>query len=67
MSAAMSTTAGPRYLVRGPVRAQDGAAVWLLLRASDDARRTLALAEYMSEHAATRAAAERNASEGATS
>lgn len=50
---------GP-YIVQGPMRAQDGATVWAVMRPGGGAGRLLAIAEYMSEHAAIRGAAELN-------
>jgi hypothetical protein len=54
-------SSGATYYVRGPMPAQDGATVWTVVRALEGCTRLVSVAEYMSEHAAIRAAAELNA------
>lgn len=52
---------GATYYSVGPVPAQDGAPVWRVVRCLEGTSRQLCIAEYMNEHAATRAVQDLNA------
>lgn len=52
---------GATYYSVGPLPAQDGANVWRIVRCLEGSSRQLCIAEYMNEHAATRAMNDLNA------